>query len=133
MNYNLTDGNRELPYLNERNDCVVRAFATALDIPYYQAHDLCKKYGREDRRRTDTYVVLSVLKHFHLHLNCTQPVPCNMPTLNQFIKEHPAGVYLVHKRGHLFTLKNGMVYDSWKVGKRVKIDWYAKVSGESDE
>ena len=38
---------------NENNDCVVRAFAAALDLPYNQAHAWVKKeLKRQDRKGT---------------------------------------------------------------------------------
>ena len=41
--------------LQEDRDCVVRAFMSALDVPYLQAHSFVKKYlKREDRKGTYT-------------------------------------------------------------------------------
>lgn len=42
-------------YLQENSDCVVRAFMSALDVPYLQAHSFVKKYlKRQDRKGTFT-------------------------------------------------------------------------------
>ena len=44
----------------ENNDCVVRAFMAALDIPYDQAHAWIKKYmKREDKKGTYTVAGIS--------------------------------------------------------------------------
>jgi hypothetical protein len=44
-------------------------------------------------------------------------------TINEFAIANPCGKYVVHTRGHLVTIEDGLYYDSWDSGKK-KIDYY---------
>jgi hypothetical protein len=47
--YEISDGGRnEAGYTQEYLDCTVRALASALNIPYTQAHIMLSQYGRKD-------------------------------------------------------------------------------------
>ena len=37
--------------LQETRDCVVRAFMSALDVPYLQAHSFVKKYLKRENKK----------------------------------------------------------------------------------
>lgn len=119
INYSYTNEGKSI---NERNDCVVRALSIFLDRPYYEIHAELKRFGRRNRCGTNPKTLNKAFEKYGLIKTFVSP----KPTLKQFIKEHPKGKFLVHKSKHVFTIKNGTVYDSWKPGSRCRIDYYVK-------
>src|ERR1035437_5373087 len=87
-------------YSDEKLDCAVRALAVALDIPYYQAHDVFAACGRKRRHGSyntiDTLGMLGIIG-FHARVS-----------LSKFIEDNPVGVFYIIKRGHAFAVKNGV-------------------------
>lgn len=106
-------------FARETNDCSVRAFSLALNIPYAEAHALCAKHGRQYGKGTSWVtshrVALAYGMHQVLTYNAYAPQGARYPTLAQFIKEHPKGHFYLIRRGHAFTLIDGVVHD-WTHG-----------------
>lgn len=106
----------------ETNDCTVRAVANAAGIQYDQAHALCKKFfKRRFRQGTSTRLIVTeshklfetigfevekrtVSEYFDLR--------GTWGTINQFVKRHPRGRYLLSVRGHSLAVVDGVVYDN---------------------
>jgi len=117
----------------ETNDCVVRAFMSALDLTYDQSHAWVKKYlKRQDRRGTYTYSFLSnilgkVKNGFEIQMYGLSPSHAWMMnkvniitnpkykkptgyTIASFIENHPTGRYFVIVDGHAVAVINGKLY-----------------------
>jgi hypothetical protein len=109
---------------SERNDCFVRAVASAYEIPYDKAHTWVKKnFNRENRK--GTFDVVMKMEQFSkeekkLNKKTIKDIWClrtfdsttlklKRTTLNQFIKKYPTGTYILIVKRHAFTLKNGSV------------------------
>jgi len=142
---------KQLPYINrtegiigysesviaaiERNDCFVRAVASAYEIPYDDAHTWVKeKFNRQNRKGT-MFVACKLATMYSLNqtfsgksikgigdLRTIDKVTHKVKrtTLNQFIKKYPTGTYIIIVRGHAFTLKNGAVIGNSKDAKSLK-------------
>ncbi len=112
---------------NETNDCVVRAFSSAFDLSYRQAHDLCRtKFGRRYRGgvrnlqyslnanpgeelkklsgKTYQKVTNELGRKFYPSTN-----KLRKKTIGTFIKEGIRGTFLVIISRHAFTIKDGVV------------------------
>jgi hypothetical protein len=109
---------------SERNDCFVRAVASAYEIPYDKAHTWVKKnFNRENRK--GTFDVVMKMEQFSkeekkLNKKTIKDIWClrtfdsttlklKRTTLNQFIKKYPTGTYILIVKRHAFTVKNGSV------------------------
>lgn len=121
----------------ETNDCVVRAFMSALDIPYDQAHAWVKKHlMREDRRGTYTSMYYprildrqknyrtvkwygSTPSHSFIASGSIKGGTLRNPryknknagyTLKAFVADHPEGSYVVIVDGHAVAVRDGKLY-----------------------
>jgi hypothetical protein len=120
----------------ENNDCVVRAFMSALDIPYDQAHAWVKKnMNREDKKGTYTvaygknvigktkngYKVDFIGSHpskeyFNTRIGSNkilknkQYKKATGYTLKSFMENNPVGRFVLIVQGHAVAVVNGVLY-----------------------
>ena len=111
----------------EINDCVVRAIASTFELKYDVAHKfVAEEFGRKPRKGTfSTSLKLRARNNImgidykcipqsdlmyrgsaRHQMNRGRPVPI---TLSMFIEKYPKGKYLVIKKGHAFSVINGVV------------------------
>lgn len=98
------DGGRDR---DERRDCAVRAFATAWEIPYYQAYDIFEWGGR----RPNHGVRLATFQRLFKSLGMTRCENLEGITVNQFCKGGYKGQYLITVSGHALCVKDSVVFD----------------------
>lgn len=107
------DGGRtESKRPKSKNDCVVRSWAIAAQIPYDESYDFwsrCRKaHGRVDNISTK----LNLEKHFGWRWT---PCPASKghPRMHheQFCAEHPVGRFLLKEAGHVSAVVDGQVRD----------------------
>jgi hypothetical protein len=110
---------------NERNACTVMAVSNACAVPYDEAHSLLKKWGRVDGHRFDfrtfmRYRYGGLLGHRVTHVDAERR------TLAQVVRDFPRGTFILRKRGHVFTMRDGWVVDYAPKGARTRITdiWY---------
>ena len=132
---------------SEKNDCSVRAFATALDVDYDAAHSYVKEvFKREDKKGVKsmesigrevslegkTQEIDGV--QFDLEVLPEEKVTnvyklkgeeiSRKKTVKSFIKDFSKGIYLVLVSGHVFTVKNGTMIDNvgeeWRPTRKVE-------------
>ena len=118
----------------ERNDCVVRAMATATGVDYDTAHSFVKTtMNRQSRMGVETSVIKQAFnaaeksgivigdKKFDVR-ECTQKeiknryklhgeVVWRKKTLKSFLQANKRGTFLVIVSGHAITVKDGEVFD----------------------
>ena len=114
---------------DEKNDCVVRAISHALEIDYSEAHLMCETKGRKPKHGCWPTVMLGlhagkkaitikgrlITKHYRKRAQ----------TIPTFIKKNPIGRFICSKRGHAFTVIDGIVYGQALDNSR--IEYYFKV------
>ena len=119
---------------SEKNDCFVRAVASAYEIPYDEAHEWVRvNFKRENRKGTFVVSKMDLFASESIKLNNkTASVVQGLrkydesnfkikrTTLNQFIKKYPTGNFLLIVSGHAFTLKNGIVVGNTEDAKSMK-------------
>ena len=126
----------------EKNDCVVRAFASAFEIPYDKAHKYVKeKFGRRDRCGTYGTVFSMVelaKKQIQINHKKIKPIGAKKPmgnsvvysldykvklngkkvsrqmTVGTFIKDNPEGTFFVLVNRHAFTIKDGIIHGNYE-------------------
>lgn len=95
----------------EKNDCVVRSIAIAMDVPYEVAYKICEKNGRAPKR--GMYVDRDLMKNrrartFKGYLFVKHKRKVSM-TIPKFIKKNPTGRFICIKHGHAFNVIDGKV------------------------
>lgn len=116
------------PVLRTVGDCSVRAIAKALDLDWETAYIKTSTNGflMGDMPSSDS-VWGAVLREngFYRYV-----VPNNCPdcyTAGDFCKDHPKGTFVLGFGGHVATVVDGDLYDSWDSSNEVpQFYWYRK-------
>lgn len=135
----------------ERNDCVVRAIASAFNVEYNKAHELAAtKLGRKSRQGTNTATFFyqmgklereesrfnrkKVTEVVHEHDTLLYWVEDKLgnkslrhTTTAHFTQRYNKGSYIVVVEGHAFTIKDGVIIgnraDAQRRRKRIQKAW----------
>lgn len=109
-------------------DCSVRAVAKALNVDWETAYIMIMMNGfaMGDMPSSDS-VWGSVLRQNGFY---RQIIPNSCPdcyTAEDFAKDHNEGVYVLGFGGHVATVVDGDIYDSWNSSKEIPIYvWYLR-------
>ena len=109
-------------------DCSVRAVAKALKIDWETAYGLiaANGYAMGDMPSSDI-VWGSVLRQNGFY---RQAIPNRCPdcyTARDFCRDNPYGTYVLGFGGHVATVVNGDLYDSWNSSDQIpQYYWYRK-------
>ena len=108
-------------------DCSVRAVAKALGVNWEDAYYMISDNGyvMGDMPSSDG-VWGSVLRQngFYRH-----SIPNSCPdcyTAEDFAKDHPRGIYVLGFGGHVATIKDGYLYDSWDSSNEIPQYYWSK-------
>jgi hypothetical protein len=131
---------------SERNDCVVRAVEAAFDISYEEAHKwVAENFERKNKKGTRTYILneklpqikeafgksISELGELIPELHSTKilfrrwyrkrgKMAWGKFTTERFIERYPKGVYLISVKGHMFTIKDGVIYGNYSDAEKAR-------------
>lgn len=109
-------------------DCAIRAIAKALDIDWENAYMLVVANGYEmgDMPSSDS-VWGSVLRQSGFY---RKAIPNRCPdcyTVEDFCRDNPAGVFVLGFGGHVATVVDGNLYDSWDSSREIPVYvWFRK-------
>lgn len=109
-------------------DCSVRAVSKALNVDWETAYDLiCQNgFNMGDMPSSDS-VWGSVLRQNGFY---KKAVPNKCPdcyTADDFCYDNPVGTFVLGFGGHVATVVDGNLYDSWDSSKEIPIYiWYKK-------
>lgn len=95
-------------------DCAVRAISKALDVDWETAYLMITKngYAMGDMPSSDS-VWGAVLRQNGFY---RKSIPNTCPdcyTVDDFCRDNPTGTYVLGFGGHVATVENGDLYDSW--------------------
>lgn len=107
------------PSMIEHNDCMVRALSNVLDKPYYEVHSALLQLGRKPRRATKWAVCVKAMLAYGVGV--AAPLTRGGMTHAEFMRQHPKGKFIAISRQHAWAIKDGIAYDSWKPGPRMRI------------
>lgn len=95
-------------------DCAVRAVAKALGISWYEAYTLLVAEGLEQCDMPSANNVWGAVLRKNGFRRAAIPAECpDCYTVRDFIREYPAGTYVVALKNHVVTVCNGELYDTW--------------------
>lgn len=109
-------------------DCAVRAVAAALGVDWEEAYNLIADagYAMGDMPSSDS-VWGAVLRQNGFYRTS---IPNSCPdcyTVEDFSADHPRGVFVLGFGGHVATVIDGDLYDSWDSSNEVPVYfWYKK-------
>ena len=106
-------------------DCAVRAITKALGTTWNYAFDILTEQARSvyDLPSSDA-VWSAVLKHNGFS-KAVIPNSCpDCMTAEQFLEDHPYGIYVLAFGGHVATAIDGVLYDSWDSSQEVPVYYF---------
>lgn len=101
-------------------DCAVRAISVALNVDWETAYALLVAHGYmlADMPSSDA-VSGAVLRHYGF---VREIIPNTCPdcfTAEDFCRENPEGTFVLYFGGHVATVVDGDIYDSWDSSKQI--------------
>lgn len=109
-------------------DCAVRAISVALDVDWETAFLMLARnaYAMGDMPSADS-VWGALLRQNGFY---REAIPNTCPecyTAEQFSADHPKGTFVLGFGGHVATVKDGDIYDSWDSSQEIPVyAWYRK-------
>lgn len=100
-------------------DCVIRAVAIALNMPWLQVSDELYSVARSyysvtcDDHIWGRYLYEKGFEPFIL------PYCPNCITIDQFTKQYPYGTYIIGTGSHAVAVIDGNYYDTWPSGQEI--------------
>lgn len=107
-------------------DCSVRAISKALGITWEEAYNIICKFGYNmcDMPSSDS-VWGAVLRKNGFYKKALPPSCPDCYTAEDFCYDHPLGIYVLGFGGHVATVVDGDIYDSWDSTQEIPIYvWY---------
>lgn len=116
------------PVGNRTEDCVQRAISAALDVPWEAAsdiiHEAAKAMGLPEHSDAVWGAVLRQNGFYRAILPNTCP---DCYTVRDFCRDHPVGVFTLKTSGHVCTVIDGRVWDTFDSSDEVPVYyWYQK-------
>lgn len=116
------------PWGRNVGDCAVRAIAKALNVDWETAFELIttNAFQMGDMPSSDS-VWGSVLRQNGFYRSAIPNTCPDCYTAEDFLIDHPRGTYVLGFGGHVATVKNGQLYDSWDSSQEIpQYYWYRK-------
>lgn len=115
------------PQQKSVGDCAVRATCAALGADWYEAYDLLCAIGREraDLPSADATWGAALRSEGFVR----RAIPNTLPdgyTAADFAYDHDRGIYVLAFGGHVATVRDGQICDSWDSSNEVPVYYYAR-------
>ena len=121
------------PVARKVGDCAVRAVAKALDTDWESAYLMLVSNGfaMGDMPSSDSVWGATLRQHGFYRESLPNDCPDCYNAVD-FMEDHPNGTYVLGFGGHVATIVDGDLYDSWDSSMETpQFYWYKK--GENDE
>lgn len=107
-------------------DCAVRAIAKALDIDWETAYlkNIINGFQMGDVPSSDSVWGATLRQNGFYRKSIPNTCP-HCYTAKDFCEDHPQGVYVLGFGGHVATVKDGDLFDSWDSSNEIpQYYWY---------
>ena len=104
-------------------DCAVRAISVALGLSWYGAYDLLCEKGRDMCNLPSADEVWGAVL---LDCGFKRYAVTRQETALDFTYRHPDGVFVLAFGGHVATVINGELFDSWDSSDEIPIYFYGR-------
>lgn len=109
-------------------DCAVRAVAKALDIDWETAYVMISLNGylMGDVISSDSVWGAVLRSHGFYRTAISNDLPADY-TVENFARDNPHGTFVLGLGGHVVTVVDGTIYDSWDSSREIpQYVWYRK-------
>ena len=116
------------PMSRNVGDCSVRAIAKALDTDWETAYIriMTNGYAMGDMPSSDA-VWGAVLRQNGFYREAIPNTCSDCYTAEDFCRDHPEGTYVLAFGGHVATVVDGDLYDSWDSSREIpQFYWYKR-------
>lgn len=109
-------------------DCSVRAIAAALNLDWDDAFDLVAQSAKWMGDMPSSDAVWGAVLRANGFYRAAIPNTCpDCYTAADFARDHKRGVYVLGFGGHVATVIDGKIYDSWDSSKEIpQFYWFEK-------
>ena len=109
-------------------DCVVRALSKALDTDWNTAYTMAAVKGLAVGDMPSSDAVWGAVLHQNGFRR--EVIPNDMPmdySVADFANDHPKGIFVLGIGGHVVTVSDGNIYDSWDSSNEIpQFVWFKK-------
>ena len=115
-------------------DCAVRAIAKALDMDWESAFLtlVVNGFAMGDMPSADNVWGATLRQHGFYRENIPNTCP-DCYNVSDFIEDHPEGTYVLGFGGHVATVVDGNLYDTWNsIMESPQFYWYRKEGDNND-
>lgn len=109
-------------------DCAVRAISAALDVDWETAYDMICEAGRQMGDMPSADSVWGAVLRQHGFYRMAIPNTCpDCYTAEDFCRDHPHGVFVLGFGGHVATVVDGVLMDSWDSSAEIPVYfWFGR-------
>lgn len=104
------------------NDCTVRAISLATKEDWDKTYRELSEYAQKLATMPDDVIYID--GYLDRRFQKIYEKSKNNITVEQFVKEHPFGIYLITMRGHITCCIDGCIYDTFNPKDRIVWDAY---------
>ena len=110
------------------DDCAVRAIAKALSVSWDDAHEMLCYNARMMGDMPHAESVWGSVLRQHGFYRTTLPNSCpDCYTAADFCRDNPYGFFVLKFSGHVATVVDGTIYDSWDSSREIpSYFWFRK-------
>lgn len=109
-------------------DCSVRSVSAALGLTWYEAYDLLCAEGRRSCDMPSADATWgAVLRSAGFRRYAIPNICPSCYTAEDFAADHPEGVYVLAFGGHVATVRDGVLLDSWNSSGEVPIYYWERL------
>lgn len=114
------------PLARKVGDCAVRAVSAALDTSWEDAYEMIVENGFAMGDMPSSDAVWGSVLRQNGFAKRTIPNYCpDCYTVEEFCKDNPRGTFVLGFGGHVATVIDGDLYDSWDSSKEIPVYyWY---------
>ena len=116
------------PVGNRVEDCAQRAIAAALDVDWDTASDLIHDFAKPMGVPEHSDAAWGAVLRREGFMRAVIPNRCpDCYTVADFCRENPNGVFVLKTSGHVVTVIDGHIYDTWdSSGEIPAYYWYRR-------
>lgn len=108
-------------------DCAVRAVSVALDVDWETAYAMIAENGFLMADMPSSNSVWGAVLRQHGFSRYAIPNACpDCYTVEDFADENPHGVYVIGTGGHVVTIRDGEIWDSWDSRQEIPQYYWTK-------
>lgn len=103
-------------------DCAVRAICAALGLDWDRAHDLLSSFSKNMCDMSSSNQVTDAVLRANGFRK--QIIPDHCPicyTTEDFCQDNPYGIFVLSFGGHVATVIDGVLYDSWDSSNEIPV------------